>query len=66
MKDEYTSKRKKRLREKKELKKLLDGSSFEKGDLPALLIAALSTIFPFAIVIFLLLFLIPMLIFRFI
>lgn len=66
MKDEFTSKRRKRLKEKKEFRELLKGSNFEKGDLPALIIAALTTIFPFAIVIFLLLILIPMLVFRFI
>ncbi len=66
MKNEFESKKQKRRREAKEFKTLTNGTDFEKGDLPALLIAGLTSILPFAIIIFIVLFLIPMLLFKFI
>lgn len=65
LRNEFESKKQRIRREHKEMKELLNGSDFEKGDLPALIIAALTTILPFAIIIFLLLFIIPMLVMGF-
>ena len=62
---EFRSKRKQAERERKELRELMDDTPFEKGDIPALIVAALTTVLPFAIVMFVLLFFIPMILMRF-
>lgn len=63
--DEYVSKRQKYYDEKRKFEAALDGVELEKGDVTAMIIAAFTTILPFVIVIFLCLFLLVKLIFRF-
>ncbi|QVK21723.1 hypothetical protein KHQ82_05220 [Mycoplasmatota bacterium] len=62
-KDQFESKRARKLREREEFEKYSKKTEFEKGDFLALVIAALTTFFPIALGIFLLVFLIMMLIF---
>ena len=62
---EFRSRRKQAEKERKELRELMDATPFEKGDVPALIVAALTTVLPFALIMFALLFFIPMLIMRF-
>lgn len=63
--DEYVSKRQKYYDEKRKFETALEGVQLEKGDVFAMIIAAFSTILPFAIGFFLCLFLLMKLIFRF-
>ena len=64
MRNEFESRKAKLRRERKEFKELTNNSKFEKGDWLALIIAACTTILPFAVIIFIVLFLIPMVILR--
>jgi len=64
MDKDFSSRKQKIREEEKELRKLQSGSPFEKGDLTALILAALTTVLPFAAGVFLLLFLIPLLLLR--
>jgi len=61
---DFKSKKRKEIEAQKEFDKLRKENNFEKGDILALIIAAFTTIFPFAIGIFILLFLIPKLLLR--
>lgn len=63
--EEYVSKRQKYYDEKREFEAALDGVQLEKGDVPAMIIAAFSTIFPFVIALILCFFLLFKFIFGF-
>ena len=67
MKDKYeidfNAKKKKAKREVEELNRLKSNTEFEKGDFLALLIAAMTTILPFVVVILLIYYAISMLFF---
>ena len=62
--DKLIARREKRKRNEEELKELLEDTTFEKGDLPALIIAALTTVLPLAVIIFAALFLLTKAILR--
>lgn len=63
--DEYVSKRQKYYDEKRKFEVALDGVQLEKGDVFAMIIAAFSTMFPFVLGFFLVVFLLLKLIFSF-
>ena len=63
---DFESRREKRINQEAEFKERISKTSFEKGDLPALIIAALTSILPFAVIVFIVLFFLPMIIFRWI
>ncbi len=63
--EEYVSRRQKYYDEKRKFETALEGVQLEKGDVPAMIIAAFSTIFPFMIGLVLCLFLLVKFIFGF-
>lgn len=64
MRDEFKSRRRKREEQRQELKEIVSNTTFEKSDLSALIIAALTTVLPFAVAIFVVIFISAKLILR--